>query len=239
MTFSAEWEKWYVDHPPIDGWYPELQRLFKYFVSEADDVLELGVGSGGNVSSILSRGWRYHGIDGSETAVRNLKAAHPEIAERIVSGDFTQALPYPNGKFDLIFDRASLPHNNPDAIRRGIDLAWNALKPGGIFVASDWFSTWHSEFRRGEHTERHTRTGYTEGQFADVGTVHFFDEEELVDLFGGFEGIHMEERCVRRPMPNKLVKAVIPFRHYSRAFDRMDYRSAVWDIVVRKPKEAA
>lgn len=234
MSVSPEWDDWYANNHPIEGWYPHLNKLFDIFVVEAAKVLELGVGSGGNVRPALKRGYGYHGIEGSEKAVATLHAAYPDLKGRLVHGDFTEALPF-GGEFDLIFDRASLPHNDMASMQRCIGLVYDALKPGGIFIASDWFSSWHSEFARGERLGFGTRTRYTDGQFRNIGVVQFLDLNCLADLFSAFDGIHVEERIILRPGPNRLVKMPINFRHISIEFADRDYRSAVWDLVVRKP----
>lgn len=234
MSLSPEWESWYAGNPPVEGWYPTLNKLFDIFVADAAKALELGPGSGGNIRQALLRGYGYHGVDGSATAVSALQLAHPGVADKIVCGDFTEALPF-GGDFDLIFDRASMPHNDRAAMQRGVDLVYDALKPGGIFIASDWFSTWHSEFVRGKRLGFGTRTDYPDGQFDGVGLVQFLDINDLADLFSAFDGIHVEERVRLRPGPNRLVQRPVKFRYISSDFVDREYRSAVWDIVVRKP----
>lgn len=225
MTFSVEWENWYQTHDPIEGWYPELVKLITIWVREADKVLELGPGSGGNIPLILAKGWNYYGIEGSETAVRTLREKYPQIAEQIILGDFTKENNF-RGEFDLVFERASIAHNSLSAIRLALAGAWASLKPGGIFISSDWFSTNHSEADRFE---------YRDGQFAEVGCVHFSDEEELADLFKDFDRLFIQERIVRRPKPS-FCPLKDP-RNISAAFADQDYQSAVWDIVCRKPYE--
>lgn len=234
MSVSPEWEKWYAGGGAIEGWYPELMRLIKIFVVEADRLLELGAGSGGTIRMLRERGLPYHGVEGSESAVARLHGIYPDLKDQIVVGDFTQALPF-GGGFDVIIDRASIAHNDSEGIRRTVDLIYDALKPGGIFISSDWFSTWHSEFTRGRRLEPRTRTDYPDGQFRGIGRVHFSDEEEFSDLFAKFDGLHIEERIVRRSGPNRLVPFPVDFRTISRAFAGMDYRTAVFDLVVRKP----
>lgn len=236
MSYTPEtWEAYY------NGMRRRLSAsgYFHYIISrhvtQADRVLELGCGTGVNIPFITEQfGAKYYGIEGSETAVGALLETFPQMRGHVYHGDFTKARPFPPG-FDMVIDRASMPHNDINSIRNGINMVYDILNPGGLFIASDWFSTWHSEFVRGERVEEHTRDAYEDGQFYGVGKVHFFDDQELDRLFDRFEGISLEERVIRRPAPGTLLKRVIDWPWISRAFDQIDYRSAVWDIVVRKP----
>lgn len=198
-------------------------------------MLELGVGGGGEIGYFVdNRKFGYHGIEGSSVAVGKLREANPDLAEQIVQGDFTKSLHFEDG-FDLIVDRAAVAHNDLGSIKSCIDLVWKALKPKGLFISSDWFSTAHSECRRGRMIEPGTITDYPDGQFVGAGKVHFSSEEEMIDLFKRFEGLFLHERTVRRCRINSLVRVQAPFRWISEDFQHMEYTSAVWDLVVRKP----
>ncbi len=235
MNVSYEWERFYAAGEFPDGTYPHYEKLFSSFVSSADRMLELGAGTGTEIDFFTKyMKFGYHGIDGSRGSISHLHGSYPILAERIKCADFTKEIPF-DGKFDLICDRASISHNDLESIRACLALVFDALNPGGIFIGCDWFSTWHSEFTRGEKLWGNTRTGYKDGQFQGIGKVHFSDEAELVELFKDFEGIFLQERVMRRPAPNGLVDPVLKVRWIAPDFRLVDYRSVVWDIVVRKP----
>lgn len=235
MTFDSKWQDFYVNGDQSLGRHPNIERLLKMFVGEMGSTLELGCGIGPNIPYCENRDTDYHGIDGSESAIRKLHRNFPHMVNRTVSGDFTTHMPSIEGGYDVIFERASLPHNDLESIRRCVLLIYGALKPGGLFVSSDWFSTGHSEYPRGVKLEDGTCADYPDGQFMGAGKVRFSDEAELIDIFSAFEGIHMEERCLRRVGANKLVPNTARLRWVSPEFDEMDYKSVVWDFVVRKP----
>lgn len=230
------WEEWYAAGNDITGSYPAFYKLISTHVVQADRVLELGAGLGANIDFLRGKyRCEYNGMDGSASAVKRLHDKFPDLASRIRCDDFCSTIPFDAG-FDAVVDRASIPHNSLAEIRSCLALVWNALKPGGILVCSDWFSTSHSEFERGEPCDDVcTRTGYAEGQFREVGKVHFSSQRELESLFDKFEGVHMEENILRRPAPSYLVQQPIDFRFISRAFSGSEYRRATWDIVVRRP----
>lgn len=235
MTFSSEWDDFHANSHKPKGTYPHFEKLVRVFVHEASRMLELGAGYGGEIKFFAEdRKFGYHGIDGSSTAVEKLRADNPSVAERIVVGDFTKSLYFEDG-FDLIVDRAAVAHNDLESIKSCIELVWKGLKPGGLFISADWFSTSHSELARGMKAEAGTRSDYPDGQFAGIGKVHFSSEAEIVGLFRRFEGLLLQERIVRRCGLNPLVRVQAPFHWISKDFLHMDYTSAVWDIVVRKP----
>lgn len=235
MTFSLDWDLYYTKDRGIGtAIYPNFEKLVAFFVSDAAKMLELGAGAGGEIPFFRRLRFGYHGIDGSSESIALLQKHFPELSDKLAVGDFTKDLPF-GGEFDLIVDRASVAHNDTNGIRSCLKLVYGALKPGGLFVSSDWFSTKHSEFERGTVVDAHTRCDYPDGQFAGVGKVHFSDEEELIDLFRDFHGVFVQERVSRRPAPGGLVDRVVPMRWVSPHFRQDDYRSAFWDIVVRKP----
>lgn len=235
MSFSEEWEKFHAVEQPGIGAFPYLQMLVQNVVADASRVLEVGCGTGQNIPFFKRHmGSDYFGIEGSQSAVNTVKENYPDLASQIHCGDFTKEQPF-GGGFDLVVDRAAIAHNRIDSIRNCIDIIYDSLKPGGIFCSVDWFSTNHSEIRRGERMERCTRTGYANGQFRNIGVVHFSDEEELTDLFGKFQRVMLNERVTRRIGVGGFLRQQVRPHYISAEFDGWDYRSAVWDIAVRKP----
>lgn len=234
MTFSFDWELSYATGNAVVGTYPNFEKLVGVFVREAERMLELGVGAGGEIPFFASMGFGYHGIDGSQSAIDRARQRF-SLGERVKVADFTKEIPF-EGQFDFICDRASIAHNDTESIKRCLALVHKALKPGGILLCSDWFSTRHSEFTRGRQLDGKTRDGYEDGQFKGAGVVHFCDERDLIELFTDFEGIFVQERGARRPAPNALVERPLSLRWVSDDFRLDEYRSAWWDVVVRKPE---
>lgn len=234
MTFSTQWEDAYRNGYNVAGGYPHFQKLLVSNVVEANRVLELGPGLGANIPFVQAVGWApYYAVEGSAAAAEKLRLQYPDLAPRIACADFTKEIPFERG-FDLVLERASIAHNDLESIRRCIDLIYDALNPGGLFVSADWFSTSHSEACRGEGVDAATRTGYPDGQFYGVGRVHFSSEAELRELFDRFEGISLEER---RTIRKNALRNRAPRRHYiSEYFAEVEYTTATWEIVVRKPK---
>ena len=236
MTFSAEWENFHATEDQIMGSFPQLQMMFAMFVQEPGKVLEVGTGLGMNISFLVDVcNADYYGIEGSQSAVDLLIEMRPEMKGKVVCGDFTKAIPFEH-KFDVIVDRAAIAHNDRASIERAIGLIYDALKPGGLFISSDWFSENHSELKRGTKVDEYTRIDYQDGQFKGVGKVHFSTEEELRVLLSAFDRHTLIERTSRRVAPGGFLDSVVDVPLIAWHYASADYTSAIWDFVVRKPK---
>ena len=193
-----------------------IHRHCKQTIALKGRVLELGCGAGANIPLFLALGMDYHGIEGSKSIVNQLHKRHPGLANKILAGDFTLEQPF-KLNFDLVIDRAALAHNNTASIIRTLAMVSRSLKPGGVFIGSDWFSTNHSDFSIGEMCDDlFTKQNFSNGQFTGVGKVHFSDESHLLDLFAKFEIIYLEEKIITRHMPQDA------------------HQIAMWNIVARK-----
>lgn len=212
MGFSNEWEQRYLNNTHLSIWpwsdiVSLVHRHCNHLINAEDiKVLEFGCGAGANIPLFLSLGMKYFAVEGSPTIVKQLHDRYPELREQISVGDFTVEQPY-GGGFKLLIDRASITHNNTESIKSALQIAYDALLPGGIYIGVDWFSTNHSEFKNGNPIDDLlTRTNHINGSFAEVGKVHFSDEQHLKELFLNFEIIFIEEKQSRicEPQDNYL-----------------------------------
>jgi len=223
MGFSMEWDECYAvnSHMSIWPWSDLVSYVMRYARPDGPDyrVLELGCGMGANIPFFTHLNVDYHALDGSPTAVSLLHKRYPALARNIQVADFTKNIPI-EGSFDLVVDRASLTHNNSEAIRRTIGMIYNILKPGGKFIGIDWFSTEHSDYKLGEQAEDpYTRRKIVEGQFAGTGRVHFSDKQHLLDLFTKFNIESLEHKMIRKEIPQQ------------------NHLLAHWNIAVKKAYE--
>jgi len=206
MSFSKEWDQIYKKNTQMSIWpFSDLISYVKRylpFVGSSNSVLELGCGAGANIPFFKSLEVDYFAIEGSQTIVDQLWNEFPELKGKIKVGDFTNNIPWKKS-FDIIVDRSSITHNNTKAIKNSIKLMDKHLKKGGYFIGIDWFSTKQSDYKKGKVAEdKYTKYNYTEGQFVNVGRVHFSDKNHLINLFSGFKIIIMEEKIIRRDIPS-------------------------------------
>lgn len=220
MAFSNEWDQIYKrnEHDSVWPWSDLVGYVMRHArpKDKTFRVLELGCGAGANIPFFLALGADYFAIEGSPTMVERLHRRHPSLQERIVAGDFTLELPF-DGLFDLVVDRGSLTHNATCDIVRCLAAIHSKLKPGGIFIGIDWFSTSHPDYLAGpEIVDEFTRSGFQSGRLSGTGRVHFSDESHLRDLFRAFQFIALEHKIVRRHIPND------------------NWSHATWNLAVKK-----
>lgn len=211
MSFSSAWERAFSEGGHDSRWpwsdLVSMTRRHAKHLNSASRILEIGCGVGANIPFLLSTGAQYFAVEGSATAADTVRERFPHLASQIATGDFIANIPF-DGGFDLIVDRAAMTHNNEASIRRGIGQLASKLKPGGLFIGIDWFSTSHAGFQSGAPADdAWTRQHFESGPFAGVGRVHFSDEAHLRDLFAGWEWIALEEKLVRVALPQPGVLA--------------------------------
>ncbi|MCW0234923.1 MAG: class I SAM-dependent methyltransferase [Ferrovibrio sp.] len=211
MPFAEEWDRLYTSsrHLSIWPWTDVVALTLRHIRPASPDfrVLELGCGAGANIPFFRSLGVEYWAIEGSPAIVAQLRETYPDMAERMLVGDFTRQIGAP-GQFDLILDRGSLTHNQTSCLRRSLQLLRNALKPTGHLLSVDMFSTDFSEFAEGEAGEDHyTRINFTRGRLAGTGVAHFADEVHLRDLLSDFTIEVLEHKTVRQFEPQNGVFA--------------------------------
>jgi phosphoethanolamine N-methyltransferase len=129
-----------------DGWLSpggpdEVDRLLDGLSIKGKVVLDIGCGAGG-IDILLAENYGAAfvcGIDVEDTvlATARSKAAKAGMADRIgVMKVVPGPLPFPPGTFDVVFSKDSIVHI-PDKHSLMVDV-YRVLKPGGVFVASDW-----------------------------------------------------------------------------------------------------
>lgn len=191
MSFCVEWDSLYQSGKHQTKWpmsdvvsytmryLPKTQKRLR--------VLELGCGTGANISFYLSLGADYFAVEGSATAVEQVIHQYPHLVEQIRVGDFTREIPF-DGPFDIVLDRAALCCNRTTDIVKTISRIQNILAVGGIFIGVSWMSTSHPEYERGVKIEEDPfcRTSYEAGPFAGIGLVNFFDLTRLKSTFSSF-----------------------------------------------------
>ena len=184
--FSAEWDGAYaISAASAPAWpFSDLVRLMHRHGSRlapGSVVLELGFGAGANIPFLVSLGFEYWGIEGSEHAVVEARSRFPDIGERLIVGDFTA--PLTELTIDAVIDRSSMTHNSSADISRALSALRAIMQPGGLYFGVDWFSTTHTDAKRGRAIDDWTRTDIESGQFTNLGSVHFSDEPHLLGLF--------------------------------------------------------
>lgn len=201
MGFSQEWDEQYISgaHQSNWPWSDVVSYVMRYarYSGNKFKVLEIGCGAGANIPLFQQMEVDYIGIDGSESVINSLKKKYPEYAEKLKAMDFTETLP--KGRYDLIIDRAAMTHNSTEAIKKAINLIYNALKKEGKYIGIDWFSTEYSDFKNQGYftTDKYTKKFDDKSRsFSDLGNVHFSDLSHLKELFHYFQLTHIQHKVI-------------------------------------------
>ncbi len=209
MTFSKEWEAQFAagSHFSQYPWSDLVALVMRHANPKKYDhkvkVLELGPGVGANIQFFLDKGFEYHAIEGSETAVKYMKNKFGDNIE-VIAGDFTSLIPYEESTFDIIIDRGAITCNRMYGVKRVIEKSASILKSGGMYIGIDWYSTIHPFSKYGVEVEPNTRIDIPIGTFKNTGTVHFFTEDELRSLFyKDFYIMYLEHKTYSTIIPNR------------------------------------
>lgn len=215
MGFSEEWDSVYQSGTNLSIWpWSDVVSFMRRYVKQKGNelmVLELGFGAGANIPFFKSIGANYTGIEGSPTIVDKVCLQYPELAEKLIVGDFINH--NYSQKFNLILDRSSLTHNDTNSIRNCLTNLYKATQNNAKFIGIDWFSTKHESFSFGKEVDSNTRADIENGQFQGIGSVHFSDQDHLNSLFKetGFEIVVLQHKFVETILPEKNVFAAWNF----------------------------
>lgn len=178
---NTVWDKVYADGRQITRWpWTDLVSLCKRHLPSmaGKRVLELGCGSGANIPFFDAEGCEYYGVESADVG-------NTHALGRVIKADFTQGA-WNGPKVDLVFDRASVVHNDVAGIERAMDLAFGALKPGGLYIGVDWFSTAHED----------------KAQFEGI-PVTLCSAHSMREYFKRFEILSLEHKIVERLWPSR------------------------------------
>ncbi len=198
MSFSQNWEGMYKNSKQLSIWpWDDIVGIFHKIPFQVPHdqlrILELGCGAGANIPFFRSKNSEYYAVDGSQDIIGKLKTQYDgEEKIKLAVSDFSKSFHF-DGKFDLIFDRASITHNNSVSVKKIIEQVKLKLKPGGFFMGIHWFAADNTYAKLGlADGEENTRKGFADGPYLGIEPVHFFSESEIRELFSDFEIIYFE-----------------------------------------------
>lgn len=183
---------------------PDCEELNK-------EILGIGCGVGNNLIPIAQLGYNVHGIDISDLAIQEAKrrATEQNVRADLICGNVT-TLPYESNFFSHVIDRSVLTCTTPDVIIQAIDEIFRVLKPGGIFMAFDWFGINHPDLKFGECVMRNVYCGFSDGRFKNVEFITSFDLEALGKYFNKFKNLKVR-RIVSSDEGGKLLSETFNF----------------------------
>ena len=155
-------------------------------------IWDLCCGAGRHTVALAGLGHEIYASDVSPNGVnltqewltKNKLTAFTEVA------DMT-SFPWNDKQFHGVFSWAALHHNTLSNIQQAVDLAFDQLLPGGLFLCN-LISTKSDSFGHGELVEEGTfihNFGWEEGV-----KHHYFNEKEIRKLFDKWEFLSLNEQ---------------------------------------------
>jgi SAM-dependent methyltransferase len=198
-TFDKKWEEVHQKHEW--GKYPaeEVVRFVarNFYKLERGNVkiLDMGCGTGSVTWYVAREGFDSYGFDGSETAIKKAKKRIAEEGENanIIVADAGD-MPYDNEFFDGIIDSAVINANSLIVIKQILKECHRVLKFNGKIFSTGLFKVGMTGYGTGQKIEENTYRNITEGSLADIGTIHFFDKNEIIGLWSdaGYKNIKID-----------------------------------------------
>lgn len=176
-----------------NSWKKETLNLPKIFKSKK--VLELGVGNGKTLKSILRQKPKMVcAIDISGEAIKMAKNLYEKESVDILKSDVTK-LPFEDNSFDIVVCYYVLNNLNESDCKKAILEIYRVLNKNGIVVFED-FSV--GDFRE---TEGKLKFKHTIEKKNGI-SCHFFQIGELKELFNIFSKINLENK-ISSPIKSK------------------------------------
>lgn len=198
-TFDTRWEE--VHSEREWGRYPSedvirfVARNYYKRDRENTRILDMGCGAGTVTWYLAREGFDAYAYDGSKSAVERAKK---RLQEEGVSAKITVAdaadLKYESDFFDAIIDSAVICANTDKGIRSILRECYRVLKNGGKIFSSGLFKVGMTGYGLGEKLEDNTYREITEGPLAHIGTIHFFDRDQIIEYWesAGFQNIRID-----------------------------------------------
>jgi len=203
---KLQWNMW-----PFTEVISTLSQLSDNHQKLDDRVLEIGCGVGNNLIPIAKLGYAAFGIDISDHAIieASQRALDHSVTVNLQSGNVDK-LPYESNFFSYVIDRSVLTCTSPETITKAIAEILRVLKPGGVFMAFDWFGKNHPDLLFGTHIGDSCFNKFSSGRFTNVQYITCFDFKSLSTYLDEFTNLKIS-RVVSSSMTNKILTETYNF----------------------------
>jgi SAM-dependent methyltransferase len=163
---------------PSDESRSRMERVRKELPEPPARVLDLGVGTGRELTALLDAGYEPVGVDVSEAMLERCRRRARPVP--LVRSDFWLPLPFPHESFDAALALHGTLAHPPDekAIARLAGELARVVRPGGAFVAEVPSPAW---LDRAASDARVRRTGPETATYADPATGACIETRLLSD----------------------------------------------------------
>jgi len=198
MGFDENWEK--LHQQRSWGKYPSTfliknvaERYFHLTDRSKIKALDLGCGGGANSWFLAREGFDVYAIDGSKSAIHQAERLLRKdgLTAKFFVMDFSEMNFFP-AQFDIVIDNSAIQHNIWSEIQKIHEKILSILKEGGLLY-SQMISKNSTGSESGECLERNTWTNLREGIAKGNLLTHFFTQDEILILFGGYSDVEVEK----------------------------------------------
>ena len=113
-----------------------LHKNLLDFFRESKTLLEIGSGSGRDMSFMIKNGFDVYGIDGSQEMIKNAVCNYSNLNNRLFLSELPKKLPSFDKKFDGLFSIATLMHFKANELKIIFQKLNDLLKPDSkVFVS--------------------------------------------------------------------------------------------------------
>lgn len=196
---TSIWENIYKDGGsganlkyPCEDLVVSVSRYLSGAERKGKKVLEIGFGSGNNLTHLIDQGFDCYAVDVSKAAVELAKKrlsqeglkAHLEVVE-------ANKYPYKDDFFDIVCAWHVLSYNDEESLSKAIAEIYRVLKPGGIILAT--FPTF-KEFRVVHAKRISTKTfefAYKGSNQNGAIVTAAETKKDVLDLFSSFADLEI------------------------------------------------
>lgn len=188
LSFDPVWEEIYfrgqeLNKYPFDHVVSFVWRHRPPKPVSETRILEIGCGAGNNLWFAAREGFEVAGIDASRSAISYARRRFflEGLRADLRLGDYT-SLPFSDGCFDLVFDRAAITCVGMSSARSAVSEVWRVLADGGKFLFNP-YSTRHTSFMSGRRTDDNLVVDIKGGSLQGHGGICFYSERDMRALF--------------------------------------------------------
>lgn len=198
-AFDCIWEE--IHSTQEWGQYPSetVIRFVARNYYKAEDrsmirILDFGCGGGSHTWYLAREGFDTYAFDGSASAIERVRK---KLDRENLNADLRVRdainLDYEPETFDAVIDSVCIYANRIEHIKRMYKEVFSILKHGGKLLTSV-FGVGCTGYGTGERLGHNEYRNITEGNLAGRGIVHFFEEDEIVNVLKevGFINIVVE-----------------------------------------------
>jgi SAM-dependent methyltransferase len=212
-SFDPIWEdKYRQGHAQRYPWDAVVSFVFRNAPRdrprERVHILEVGCGTASNLWFAAREGFSVAGVDAAASAISTARARFMAegLAGELRVADFT-TLPFADGTFDLVIDRAALTCAGLNDARRAIREIHRVTRGGGRFFFNP-YSVHHTSRASGRRHPDGLTHGIEAGSLTSVGQICFYGRSDIEAALQGWQLRSLEHLVITDVLgPNRPVHA--------------------------------